>query len=212
MERFVLETSVLTNPDVYEQFSSDPYEAIRVFLGLARRSNATFYMPRSVYQELLTLRELDTPLAADFQGVIHIRSPRKYNLMLPGNLLFELIEEVRMRIDRGLRIAEEHARMSRDLTETHDVGTVINKLRDRYREALRRGILDSCEDVDVLLLAYELDATMLSADEGLRKWTDKMGVRLIYPQYLRSVMENPANQHRSQTGPNCDSASDPQAP
>ena len=29
---------------------------------------------------------------------------------------------------------------------------------------------------DVLLLAYELDAILVSGDEGLRNWADKVGI------------------------------------
>ncbi|NIR58306.1 MAG: RNA ligase partner protein [Gammaproteobacteria bacterium] len=189
MQRFVLDTSVFTNPDVYGQFGGDALEAIAAFLALARRSGAEFYMPGSVYDELRLMKDLDG-LGSEFELVVHIRSPRKFNLQIPANILYEFIEEVRTRIDRGLRIAEEHARMGRREGETvKDVGQVITRLRERYREALRRGILDSREDVDVLLLSYELDAVLVSADEGLRKWADKVGVEVITSKNLRPILE-----------------------
>jgi predicted DNA-binding protein (UPF0278 family) len=43
--------------------------------------------------------------------------------------------------------------------------------------------------MDVLLLAYELDGVLVSADEGLRKWADKVGVKILMPENLRSVLE-----------------------
>jgi len=187
MERFVLDTSVFTNPAVYSQFADNALDAVALFIDLARRSGAEFYMPGSVYDELRKIKDLDG-YAAQFETVVRIRSPRKFNLQVPASLLYEFIEEVRLRIDRGLRIAEEHAKMGRGTDG--DVGKVIGRLRERYREALRQGIIDSREDADVLLLAYELDGVVVAADEGLRKWTDKVGVKILMPQHLRPVLED----------------------
>ena len=64
---------------------------------------------------------------------------------------------MRYRIIKGLRIAEEYTKEAGRMSE-EDVGRLLNKLREKYREALRAGIIDSKEDLDVLLLAYELDA------------------------------------------------------
>ncbi len=188
MKRFVLDTSVFTNPEVYGQFGADSEKAITSFLALAQQTDAEFYMPRSVYEELRLMRDL-SGLAPSFEFVVRIRSPRRFELQVAANVLYEFIEEVRRRIDRGLRIAEEHAKMGREGGAAIDTGRLIGKLRERYREALRRGILDSREDVDVLLLAYELDAVLVSADEGLRTWADKVGVKLITPQHFRELME-----------------------
>jgi RNA ligase partner protein len=195
MEPFILDTSVFTNPDVYVQFGSDTLTAIAAFLELAKSAPAAeLYMPGSVYDELRLMKNLDG-LAGDFELVVRIRSPRRYQLQIPAEILYELIEEVRLRIDRGLRIAEEHAKMGRDANQAkEDMGKLITRLRERYREALRRGIIDSREDVDVLLLAFELDGVLVSADEGLRKWADKVGVKLLSPRNLRRTLENLAAQ------------------
>lgn len=184
MQTFVLDTSLFTNPRTYAQFGADARSALEQFLQLANGSRAQFYMPTSVYEELRTMVELDG-LAGRFELTVHIRSPRKYELQVPANILYEFIEEVRKRIDRGLRIAEEHARMGGPY-----VGQVITRLRDRYREALRQGIIDSREDADVLLLAYELNGVLISADEGLRKWADKVGVEIVLPEHVREALEN----------------------
>ncbi len=198
MDSFILDTSVFTNPDVHAQFSEDALEGISEFLKLARTTNAKFYMPSSVYDELGKIKDL-TNLTADFESAVIIRSPRRYNLMVPSELIYELIEEVRHRIDHGLRIAEEAAKLATQAREAgssspEEFGRLINRLRGRYREALRRGILDSKEDVDVLLLALELDGILVSADEGMRKWADKVGIKIINPRNLRRVLENrPSN-------------------
>jgi RNA ligase partner protein len=187
LERFILDTSLFTNPNVFKQFDEDPQTAIASFTALACRARAEFYMPTAVYEELRKMRELRA-VEADFERAVKLRSPRRLSLAIPSELLYEFIEEVRMRIDRGLRIAEEWARRAGVETELEQ-GIHITKLRQQYREAMRRGLIDSKEDADLFLLAYELDGTLVSADEGLRKWADKVGVKLINPLNLRKILE-----------------------
>ena len=163
MNRFVLDTSLFTNPEVFRTFGPDAQAAIRAFTALARATRREFFMPGSVYEELGKIQDL-SEVAADFELVVRIRSPRKHLLTILGTLLYEFIEEVRYRIDRGLRIAEEAAKEA--ALATQEPGRLLNKLHGRYREALRQGILDSKEDVDVLLLSFELEATLVCADEG----------------------------------------------
>jgi RNA ligase partner protein len=191
MNRFVLDTSLFTNPDVFRAFGPDSQSAILEFARLARDTRREFFMPGSVYEELSKMKDL-TEVAAEFEAVVRIRSPRKHALTIPGALLYELIEEVRYRIDRGLRIAEEAAKEAAHLAEK-DPGRLINKLRGRYREALRQGILDSKEDVDVLLLSFELEAALVCADEGLRKWADKVGIEIVHPLNFRRILESLAD-------------------
>ncbi len=188
IESFVLDTSLFTNPDIYSQFERDQLGAIENFISLATHTRLSFYMPTSVYEEFNKMVELGS-LKPKFEIAVRIRSPRRYNLMVPAEFLYEFIEEIRYRINKGLRIAEEHTKEAGKLKE-EDVGRLINKLREKYREALRAGIIDSKEDLDVLLLSYELDGVLVSGDEGLRSWADKVGIKLIDPKGLRSIMES----------------------
>ena len=187
METFILDTSIFTNPHVFKQFGENFESAVKVFTVLAFRSRAEFYMPTAVYEELHKMRELGE-LEADFERVVKIRSPRRLHLSIPSELLYEFIEEVRMRIDRGLKIAEEWTRRARSEAE-NNMGIYITKLRERYREAMRRGIIDSKEDADLFLLAYELNGTLVSADEGLKKWSDRAGIKRINAVNLRKILE-----------------------
>ena len=188
MRRFVLDTSVFTNPHVAVQFGEDPGDVLRTFLRLARRCPAEFYMPLSVYEEFRTMRELDAMLAGDLETEIWVRSPRRFSLNIPSDILYEFIHEVRSRIDRGLRIAEEHTKEAGASATMRP--ELITQLRERYREAMRKGLVDSREDVDAVLLAMELDAELATADDGMRKMGNRMGVKLVTAAYLRRVMEN----------------------
>ncbi|RUM27790.1 MAG: RNA ligase partner protein [Aquifex sp.] len=186
MDVFVLDTSVFTNPEIYRTFEEDQTGAMETFIHLALNSRAEFYMPTSVYTEMRKIVDVGD-LWAEFEMVVKIRSPRRFQLTVPADFLYEFIEELRYRINKGLRIAEEH---TREASGCEDVGKLIARLREKYREALRQGILDSKEDVDVLLLAYELDGVLVSADEGLRTWADKIGIKLIDPKNFRNILES----------------------
>ena len=139
------------------------------------------------------MRDLEPELAGDLETEIWVRSPRRFTLTIPSEVLYEFIDEVRGRIDRGLRIAEEHTKRAGASTDMPP--ELITHLRERFREAMRKGLVDSREDVDAVLLAMELDADLASADDGMRKLGNRMGVKLVTANYLRRVMENLAGDH-----------------
>lgn len=182
----VLDTSVFTNPQVAEAFGTDTQAALTVFVDLARQvpERIQFFMPPSVFAELQTfLAPGEVP--ADIEFVLRMQAPKRDEIKVPGSYLYELIEDIRTRIDRGLRVAEKAVRE----VQPSSVEKSITRLRDRYREALRTGLLDSTEDLDVILLAHEVDAAVCSADQGLMRWAERIGLRLVSPQRLHGILE-----------------------
>ncbi|MEK7297572.1 MAG: RNA ligase partner protein [Planctomycetota bacterium] len=184
-ERIIIDTSIFTNPDVYQSFGESPTESLRSFLQIiGKLDGPTFYMPPSIFQELLNFVEIkDIP--TDLQIRIFQKPPKRYEITVPAFLLYELIEDVRHRIDKGLRLAEEAVRETSPETEPE----MIANLRKKYRAALREGIIDSKEDVDLILLAKEMDGILMSADTGIVKWADKLGIRYIDPRLLRGILD-----------------------
>ncbi|MEK7776386.1 MAG: RNA ligase partner protein [Planctomycetota bacterium] len=184
-ERIIIDTSIFTNPDVYQSFGESPTESLRSFLQIiGKLDGPTFYMPPSIFQELLNFVEIkDIP--TDMQIRIFQKPPKRYEMTVPAFLLYELIEDVRHRIDKGLRLAEEAVRETSPETEPE----MIANLRKKYRAALREGIIDSKEDVDLILLAKEMDGILISADTGIVKWADKLGIRYIDPRLLRGILD-----------------------
>lgn len=184
-ERIIIDTSIFTNPDVYQSFGESPTESLRSFLQIiGKMDGPTFYMPPSIFQELLNFVEIkDIP--TDLQIRIFQKPPKRYEITVPAFLLYELIEDVRHRIDKGLRLAEEAVRETSPETEPE----MIANLRKKYRAALREGIIDSKEDVDLILLAKEMDGILISADTGIVKWADKLGIRYIDPRLLRGILD-----------------------
>lgn len=186
-ERVVLDTSVFTNPNVAAVFGDCATSALAQFVNLARRvgPRMEFYMPPSVLGELRHFTDAER-LPGDLELVVKLRAPRRHDISVPGSFLYELIEDIRQRIDRGLRVAEKAVRE----VQPTSVDRTIHWLRERYRDALRTGLLDSSEDLDVILLAVELDGAVASADRGLVQWAEKGGLRLIPPERLRGILEH----------------------
>lgn len=180
----VLDTSLFVNPDVGASLGSNPTEALETFLFLAAQIHVLdFYMPPSIFEELLHFIEKDK-IPQDLLVILHQKPPKKHELKTPAILLYELIEDIRERINKGLRIAEKAVRN----TEHKKTDEIIQDLRKKYREALREGIIDSKEDVDLLLLAIELDALLITADQGLIKWAEKLGIKWLFPERFRDYL------------------------
>lgn len=183
-ESVVLDTSLFVNPDVRESFGRTPTEAFESFLSLALQAYLLeFYMPPSIFEELLNFIEPEK-ISGDLLVILHQKPPKKYELTCPAFLLYELIEDIRERINKGLRVAEKAVR---GVTKAGEEDT-IKDLRRKYREALREGIIDSKEDVDLILLARELDALLVTADQGIIKWAEKLGIKWLLPSKFKEYL------------------------
>lgn len=183
-KRVVLDTSLFVNPDVRLSLGSTPTEALETFLFLAAQIHILeFYMPPSTFSELLNFVEKEK-VSGDLLVILHQKPPKKHELKCPAPILYELIEEMRERVNKGLRIAEKAVRSA----EKRKADEIIQDLRRKYREALREGIIDSKEDVDLLLLALELDALLITADQGLIAWAEKLGIRWLFPDRFKDYL------------------------
>jgi len=189
-DRVVLDTSLFVNPEVRNHFGGSPTDAMNGFLKIADEiPSLAFYMPSSIFEELMNFvdrRKVPGKLLA----VIRQKSPSKHEMHVPATFLYELIEDIRDRINKGLRIAEKAVRN----VGTADERELIKSMRKSYRDALREGIIDSKEDVDLILLAKELDALLVTVDQGAIKWAEKLGIRWLLPErfkdYLMSFLED----------------------
>ena len=189
-DRVVLDTSLFVNPEVRNDFGKTPTDALNGFLELAEQiPSLEFYMPSSIFNELLNFVD-EEEIPGRFMAIINQKSPSKHELTCPAYILYELVEDMRDRINKGLRIAEKTVRNA----GSEDDRELIKGMRKNYRDALREGILDSKEDVDLILLAKELNALLVTVDHGAIKWAEKLGVRWLLPKkfkdYLLSFIDN----------------------
>ncbi|MCM8786666.1 MAG: RNA ligase partner protein [Candidatus Omnitrophica bacterium] len=183
--KIVLDTNIFINPASYKFFGETANSAFNNFLNLISiKKNISCYMPPSVYKEFLKF--LGDDLNYKNTPFINKKPPSSYQLSLSAILFYEFIEQMRIRINKGLRIAEKYARKgSQGISEEQ----LIKSLREEYRIGTREGIIDSKEDFDLILLAKELEALLATSDEGLIIWAHKLGINCIDAYQLKEILE-----------------------
>ena len=185
--RFVLDTSLFVNPDARRKFGESVDQAVNRLLKITREKNFEIYMPLSVFRELSHFTSSEALIS--FRRDAVVRSPDLYNLQIPAAVFHSFIREMRDRINRGLRIAEEA--IYREPTPEN-----LRRLRQEYREALRSGMVDSAEDLDVVLLAKEIGGAVLSADEGIAKMAEAFGIEVCSATYFINMYGEEENQNK----------------
>lgn len=172
MEKYVIDTSLFVNPQARKHFGKDPSSAITSFTKKLKSKEMEVFMPPSVFKELSNFA---TAKAMDGLDIaIKKRSPNTYGIYLPAAVFYDFIDDIRVRMNKGMRLAEDFAKDNRPDNEEK-----LRKLREKYRSAMRAGILDSVEDFELVLLAKELDATLISSDEGVIHFADQIGVEWL---------------------------------
>jgi hypothetical protein len=196
-QRFVLDTSAFLCDMIREEGESKE-DAIRRLLDLIATArlelNIGCYIPPSVYKELTRLlRQMgcDEEIFVMLDTWLVRKNPSSYEVKIPSIIIEEFILDVRNRIDKGLRVAEKALRKLEEKSHTDGevkADELISELREKYRAALRRGIVDSKEDLDILVLAKELDAGVVTADEGILNWSEKFGLRCIEAEHFPALI------------------------
>lgn len=180
----VLDTNIFINPKVRDLFGKSPTKALREFLKLASKNEVIkFYMPTSIFEELMDFIEKDE-IDSKLLLTIQQKSPKKHELRVPAFLLYELMKDIRKRVNKGLRVAETAVRNA----DQKNADETISNLRQKYRAALREGIIDSKEDADLILLAKELNATLISTDKGVINWAEKLGIKWTNATYIKEII------------------------
>jgi len=165
---YVIDTSLFVNPHARRKFGKTPSAAVKGFVKKANSIDINLYMPPSVFKELNNF--VDEKAIGELELLIRKRSPNTYTIYLPAAVLYDFIDDIRARINKGMRLAEQFAKDNRP-----DNDEKLRKLREKYREAMRSGIIDSKEDFELVLLAKELNATLVTSDEGVLKFADQVG-------------------------------------
>ncbi len=217
-QRFVLDTTALTDSlagesegaaTICEGMSAilDRVAEGRLHLGIS------CYIPYpSVYSEIKDFARHNNCNSAVLGKVdtwLVKKTPDRYKVKVPSKIFYEYVDYMRSRINKGMNISEEaiwesvsrcitlsesgaSLRDMKDEIEREAVGSIIRKFREKYRAALRYGILDSAPDIDVLLLAKELDAAVVSQDMGIQRWAEQLGLRFMesrsFPGMIKEYM------------------------
>ncbi len=192
MEYYVLDTNLFFNMEPGLGLGKKTQEVvIRATEGIKKlKGKAEFFMPPRIVEELLSFFEdKEQDFLKEFLSQITVKSPDVSEVSFPAAVFYQMVEEIRGRSYRGLTIGEEEMKNAvRGLTGVSvedkkefeiKVGEFVKNLRDRYRQATRHGFLDSLADLDIIVLAKELNAYVVSTDEGVIYWGRIFGVKEI---------------------------------
>jgi RNA ligase partner protein len=160
-------------------------------------------MPPSIHDELAAMlrdRDVDAAVFSRLDTWVVRKSPDRYGVTIPANIVYDFIDEMSDRVDRGLRVSEETLReverldpddMTADGPNDYMTAAdrVLSNMRDKYRRALRQGVLDSREDFDLLVLARELDVGVVTEDRGVVSWADEFGLRYVRGGQFPTLIE-----------------------
>jgi RNA ligase partner protein len=207
-QRFVLDTSLFITEEIRrgDEDLEDALERLLELIAEARlQLNISCYVPPSIHEELLGMlrdRDVDPEIVAKLNTWIIKKNPDRYEMMIPAEIVYGFIEEMSERVNRGLRVSEKAVRKAENHQEAEveseheymsQVDRVISDLRDEYRRTLRQGVLDSREDFDLLVLARELEAGVVTEDTGIINWAEDFGLRYMkgrdFPTLLEDYLE-----------------------
>ncbi|HRN69982.1 MAG TPA: RNA ligase partner protein [Candidatus Woesebacteria bacterium] len=202
METYVLDTNLFFNMEANMGIGNDTETIIRNMTTIIKNSkdNLKFIMPPRIVEEIKSF--FDNPeqeFLKDFFAEITVKSPNLGELMINAHVIAEYIEESRKRAYRSQDVAEEEIKqagtmfMGKEALPQKEfqmaIGKIIKNFRSRYRNALRTGFIDSLADFDLIMLAKEQNATLVSTDEGVIQWGRKLGVKEIAPSVLGKKMQ-----------------------
>lgn len=194
MEHYVLDTNLFFNMEAGLDLGSTTEAVVGAITKAAKNckknQEAIFYTPPRIVEEFLSFFEKkDQQFIRDFLASITVQSPQIHRDQIPASVFYTLIDDIRTRSYRGLSVGEENIKQAGKLLNTNPqtdkkgfeltIGPVVKNFRERYRQATRYGFLDSVADLDLIMLARELDAHVVTADEGVLRWGRLMGMKEI---------------------------------
>lgn len=201
-QRFVLDTSMFLSDEIRRDDEDVDAALSRLLDSIATaklRHNISCYTPPTVADELaamLASRDVSDAVRAKLNTWVIRKSPARLELVVPAELVYRFVDELEDRVDRGLRVSEKAVRRAEqsagdavDEGGRTAVDRVISDLRDEYRTTLRQGVIDSREDFDLLLLARELDAGVVTEDRGIISWADDFGLRYLRGREFPALLD-----------------------
>ncbi len=205
-EVYVLDTSAVADARLRRVFGVESQEeVVRILAGLIAKARIVFglevYVAPSVAEEMkrfLSSNGVSREALDELFSWVKVKPPAKYSLSIPAPVFHQYVEEVRKRMMKGLRVAEDLVRKAyREARATGHgeegeagMGRLIHELREKYREATRHGVVDSVEDIDTVLLALELRALLVTNDEGIKRLAESLGIRVIDPVMFATMMRS----------------------
>ncbi|MBI4004930.1 RNA ligase partner protein [Candidatus Roizmanbacteria bacterium] len=205
MERYVLDTNLFFNMEGGLGIGKTTEDVVIVLTKAIRTVKANrqveFLMPPRIIDEFLSFFEDKSQgFIRDFLSTITVKSPDLHTAQLSAAIVWQIIDDVRNRNYRGQTIAEEEivqaakqmAQQSLSDKKQFEMvlGPVVKRFRMRYRQATRFGFLDSVADLELIMLAKEIEGFLVSTDEGVLRWGRVFGVKeMSAPVFGKKMIE-----------------------
>lgn len=204
MENYIIDTNFFFNLEIKSGLGKNPKEIIINLTKIIKKLNpasagakkAEFFMPPRVLDEFITFVDQEASHIKDFLSLISVKSPSVAKINFPASVFYKLVDDIRDRSYKGLRIAEEVVDQAgqkmigkNDLSKIEyqkTIGDIVTKLRTRYRQATRFNFLDSVADLDLITLTKELDGFLVSSDEGVLTWGRIFGIKEVTASLFHS--------------------------
>lgn len=194
MEKYVLDTNLFFNMEPGLGIGKKTDEVIRkVVLAIKKLKNkAIFYMSPSIVKELKSFfKNEEISILKNLLSEVVVKSPDISKIAFPADVFYKLIQDIRERSYKGLITAEDELikaitslngiKFKDKQEEQTKIGSFIKNLRERYRKNTRLGFLDSTADLDIILLAKEQNAYLISTDVGVVSLGRIFGVKEMDP-------------------------------
>ncbi|MEI6327061.1 MAG: RNA ligase partner protein [Candidatus Roizmanbacteria bacterium] len=186
--KYCIDTNIFFSFEIGIDLGKNPLEVMG-FLSKARAASPTitYLMTPSIVAEMETMFEIkDKAALHSFLSNVSIKTPPLGEMTVPAMVFDQFISEGRKRSGEGLHIADEtlvravEAAHAKPALSRIDIQKSLQQpkesLRSRYRNATRTGYLDSSADFGLIMLALHENATLITADEGVALWGQKLGV------------------------------------
>ncbi len=190
--RLVADTTMFTDVRLREILGApDLDKAVEIMARILSRAanilDVKVYVAPSVEREMevfMLANGVRRETLESLKAWLIVKPPSLHDLRVPASVFRRYVELVRQRLDKGLRIAEEHVRKAYHQEEAK----VIRGLRERYREGTRKGVVDSIQDIDTVFLAMELKAAIVSSDEGVKWLAQELGIPVLSPVEMLNLL------------------------
>ncbi len=204
MEIYILDTNLFFNMEAKMGIGNDTETIIRNITTAIKKAKGhqklEVFLPPRIAEEIKSFFENpEQEFLTEFFSQVVIKSPSLSELSISAEVIAQYIEESRKRAYRSQDVAEEEiikagqmfmgkeALPQKEFQMT--IGKIVKTFRNRYRNALRTGFIDSLADFDLIMLAKEQNATLVSTDEGVISWGRKLGVKEVDPSVLGKRMQ-----------------------
>lgn len=201
MLKLVIDTNIFFNLEANTGLGDTPKEIVENLIKIIRspsnNQKVEVFISSKVSEELLTFHKDEDDFLNNLFEVVKVKAPNIDSINIAARLFLKIITEYRENHRQAIRVAEEQLVAATKGINGQNLnqkdlqiytGPFTNKLRERYRQATRWNQIDSVADMEMILLAKELGATIVSADEGLCRWANEFGIESLPPRFLSSKL------------------------